>query len=124
MHRFTKVAPSRDALLAEASEEMQALLRFCFSHINCGELIALHAPPGSGEDELGLLDLVERVMSQPEGAVLTDKKVLWKHRIDSAMASFDVPVGRRLDGSVVRETRSASLEPSTNSRVSAASALS
>ncbi len=33
-------------------------------------------------------------------------------RIDSAMASFDVPVGRRLDGSVVRETRSASLEPS------------
>ena len=83
MHRFTKVAPSRDALLAEASEEMQALLRFCFSHINCGELIALHAPPGSGEDELGLLDLVERVMSQPEGAVLTDKKVLWKHRIDS-----------------------------------------
>ena len=33
-------------------------------------------------------------------------------RIDSATASFDVPVGRRLDGSVVRETRSASLEPS------------
>ncbi|WFE71612.1 S8 family serine peptidase [Halomonas sp. M1] len=33
-------------------------------------------------------------------------------RIDSANATFDVPVGRRLDGSVVRETRSASLEPS------------
>lgn len=33
-------------------------------------------------------------------------------RITSANALFDVPVGRRLDGSVVRETRSASLEPS------------
>jgi len=33
-------------------------------------------------------------------------------RIASANALFDVPVGRRLDGSVVRETRSASLEPS------------
>ena len=34
-----KVAPTRDALLAESSEEMHALLRFCFSHINCGEII-------------------------------------------------------------------------------------
>ncbi|NDL71396.1 S8 family peptidase [Vreelandella alkaliphila] len=33
-------------------------------------------------------------------------------RIASANALFDVPVGRRLDGSVIRETRSASLEPS------------
>ena len=33
-------------------------------------------------------------------------------RIASANALFDVPVGRHLDGSVIRETRSASLEPS------------
>ncbi|WP_252109327.1 MULTISPECIES: S8 family serine peptidase [unclassified Halomonas] len=33
-------------------------------------------------------------------------------RIESADASFDVPVGRRLDGTVVRETREASLSPS------------
>ena len=45
-----------DLVERTASEEMQALLRFCFSHINCGELIALHAPPGS-EDQPEQIDL-------------------------------------------------------------------
>lgn len=79
-----KVAPTRDALLAESSEEMQALLRFCFSHINCGEIIDVTHGDDDDDDDVGLFDLVEKVMAAREGPEIIRRKVLWRHHIDDS----------------------------------------
>lgn len=68
----------------------------------------------SSVDDISAQQMALGIQWQGQGArserwALTLRQPL---RIDSANATFDVPVGRRLDGSVVRETRSASLEPS------------
>jgi hypothetical protein len=81
---LTKLAPTRDQLLAESSEEMQALLRFCFSHINCGEVIDVTHASEDDDDEHGLFDLVENVMGAKEGPEITKRKVLWRHHIDDS----------------------------------------
>jgi hypothetical protein len=80
-----KVAPTREAVLAESSDEMQALLRFCFSHVNCGEIIDVtHGSVDDDDDDVGLFDLIEKVMTAKEGREITKRKVLWRNHIDDS----------------------------------------
>lgn len=84
---LTKVAPTRDALIAESSEVMRALLGFCYSHINCGEVIDVsHLADDEGEEH-GLFDLIEAVMKSPEHGEITKRKLLWRHHIDDSKGS-------------------------------------
>ena len=84
---LTKVAPTRDALIAESSEAMQALLHFCHAHINCGEVIDVSHLGDDEDEDHGLFDLIEAVMKAPESEEVTKRKLLWRHHIDDSQGS-------------------------------------
>eukprot|EP01043_Picozoa_sp_COSAG02_P083794 COSAG02_NODE_21745_length_776_cov_3.273264_1_plen_201_part_01 len=81
---LTKIAPTREAMLAQSSDEMRALLKFCFEHVNCGEIIDVAHADDDDDENVGLFDLIEKVMTAKEGPEITKRKVLWKHRIDDS----------------------------------------
>ena len=96
---LTKLAPSRESLIAESSPQMQELLIFCLSHVNVGEVIDVsHAHHHDG-CEHSLFDLIEHLMAsedsspdaRDEAAEITRRKLLWKHHIDD---NGPVPVPR------------------------------